>query len=182
MHHRPVHRLVERRLRAAGKHVIVRLRPAQPKHPPKRPHQLVLQLHLLAGIGARTPSVQHQDGVLNITRGNDRIDALGHPVLPAVRRIARPVAQQKIGHRTVAVVDHRNLFRQRSCCSRTSAGKIGPERLRNAFAPLTCSSSDPPFASVRLDVGAFQTLAAAATRASAAAWFTLALRFPGSVK
>jgi hypothetical protein len=31
-------------------------------------------------------------------------------------------------------------------------------------------------------VGTFQTFAAAATRASAAAWFTLELKSPGSVK
>ncbi len=45
-----------------------------------------------------------------------------------------------------------------------------------------CSLSDPPFASTSDAVGTFQTAAALATMASAAAWLTEALRSPASVK
>jgi hypothetical protein len=40
----------------------------------------------------------------------------------------------------------------------------------------------PPCDSTSRDVGTFHTAAAAATIASAAAWFTVELRSPGSVK
>ncbi len=110
MHHRPVHRLVVGRLRTAGKHIVVGLRPSQSKHAAERSHQLVLQLHLLRRRGSGATPVQHKDGVLDKARGNNGIDAFGHAVLQAAGRIARTVAQQQIGDRAVAVVDDGDLL------------------------------------------------------------------------
>ena len=110
MHHRPVHRLVVGRLRTAGKHVVVGLRPAQSEHAAERSHQLVLQLHLLRRRRSGATPVQHKDGVLDKARRNNGIDAFGHAVLQATGRIARAIPQQQIGDRAVAVVDDGDLL------------------------------------------------------------------------
>ena len=113
MHHWPMHRLRITRRRRSRKHVIVRLRPRQPQHPSKRSHQLVAQLRLLFRCGPRTSSIQHQHRMHNVARRVEPVDALGHRVLPASARIARPQTKQRIGHRSVRIVDHRDRDRRR---------------------------------------------------------------------
>jgi hypothetical protein len=93
MHHRPKHRLVEGRLRGVREDVVIGLRPAQPKHTAERPHQLILQLHLLLRRRAGAAAIKNQNRMLNETSRHDRINALRHAILQASRRIARPVAQ-----------------------------------------------------------------------------------------
>ena len=144
MHHRPMHRLVEGRLWAAGKDVVVGLRPAQPEHPPERSHQLVLQLHLLLRRGAGAPTIKHKNGVLDKPRRNNRIDAFGDAVLQAAGGIARTITQKQIGHRTVAVVDDGDLLGNIVAAlnvSRKDKPGRAQKRIRSADVFIECPAS-----------------------------------------
>ncbi len=102
--------VVRRRMRIAGDHVQIHLRPTQPDHAAEHSHQPVFDVGELRRL-QRTLAVDDYQRVEKICACAEVVHAAIDGVPEALRGIARACSEQGVSDRTVVVVDnsHRSL-------------------------------------------------------------------------